>query len=94
MVEKLDISRNTRLKIEAALKNKEAFNEKSAAFFEETQLDFKEALEIMEESGLIGRTKEGKIFLTQKGQGQQSRGFLVSNTFPASRKFVRFSRNK
>lgn len=94
MVENIGVFRNTRHIIETTLNDRKAFNEKSAAPFEETELDFKEALEIMEESGLVGRTAEGRFFMTQKGQEQQLRGFLVSNTFPASRKFVRFSRNK
>jgi hypothetical protein len=52
---------NTRHKIEATLSDKKAFNEKSAAPFEETELDFKEALDTMEESGLVGRTAEGRF---------------------------------
>ncbi len=76
------------------MKDKKAFNEKSAAAFEETKMDFKESLDIMEKSGLIGRTSEGRIFMTQKGQEQQLRGFLISNSSLADRKFVRFSRKK
>jgi hypothetical protein len=94
MVEAVCIVTSTRFKIEAVLKDKKAFNEKSAATFEETELNFKEALYIMEKSGLIGKTSEGRIFMTQKGQDQQLRGFLISNSFPADRQFVRFSRNK
>ncbi len=94
MVEAVCITTSTRFKIETVLKDKKAFNEKNAAAFEETKLDFKESLEIMEKSGLIGKTSEGRIFMTQKGQEQQLRGFLITNSFPADRKFVRFSRNK
>ena len=44
MVEAVCITTSTRFKIETVLKDKKAFNEKSAAAFKETKLDFKESL--------------------------------------------------
>jgi hypothetical protein len=94
MMETEGIIVNSRFKIETALKERKAFNEQSAVNLEEAKLNFVAVLDVMEKGGLIGKTPEGKIFMTPKGQAQQVRGFYVSNNFPADRKFVRFSRNK
>ena len=85
---------NSRFKIETALKERKAFDEKSAANLEETKINFVAIIDVMEKSGLIGKTPEGKIYMTLKGQEQQIRDFSVSNNFSSVRKFVRFSRNK
>ncbi len=93
MLEQEGIIANTRFKIEYALKREGAFDEKSALDAEEAHIDFHAMLDVMEKSGLISRTQEGKVFMTQKGQEENLRGFTISNQFP-NRKFVRFSRNK
>ncbi len=94
MFEAAGIITSTRFKIETALKERKAFDITTAANLEEAQVNFVAILDVMEKSGLIGKTPEGKVFMTQKGQEQQIRGFAISNNFPSSRKFVRFSRNK
>lgn len=60
-------------KIEKELKDREAFDESSAADAEEAKINFKAILDMMERSGLICRTCEGKIFMTQKGHEKQIR---------------------
>jgi hypothetical protein len=58
-------------KIQKELKEGEAFDESSVTDAEEAKINFKSILDLMERSGLIGRTWEGKIFITQKGQQKQ-----------------------
>jgi hypothetical protein len=60
-------------RIEKALKNKEAFDETTAVDAEEEQVNFRSVLDLMERSGLIGRTAEGKIFMTKKGLQKQTK---------------------
>jgi len=93
-METLGIITNSRFKIETALNERKAFDEQSAANLENAKVNFASILDAVEKIGLIGKTPEGKIFMTPKGQEQQIRGFSVSNNFPSDRKFVRFSRNK
>ncbi len=88
---------STRFKIETALKERNAFDPNTAADVKEAKIDFKEILTIMEKSGLIDRTFDGRIYMTPKGQEQQVKGFTVSqtNNMPSgSRRLIRFSRNK
>jgi hypothetical protein len=59
---------NARSKIEKALKQRKAFDENTAADAEEAKMNFKGVLDLMEKNGLIGRTSEGKIFMTKQGQ--------------------------
>ncbi len=77
---------NARVKIESALKKTKSFDEKSATEI----LEFHAVLDIMEKGGLVGRTPEGKFYMTKKGQEKQIRGFSLKG--PG--KIVRFSRNK
>ncbi|MGD6851773.1 MAG: hypothetical protein ACQCN6_06930 [Candidatus Bathyarchaeia archaeon] len=86
-VEASGIIITTRIKIESELKKNKAFDEKSASTFE----DFGAVLDIMERSGLIAKTADGKYFMTKKGQEQQIRGFSIKA--PPYR-IKRFSRNK
>lgn len=58
-------------KIQKELKEREAFDETSAADAEEAKINFKVILDLMEKNGLIGRTCDGKIFMTQKEQQKQ-----------------------
>jgi hypothetical protein len=81
---------NLRLDIEGALKEKRAFDEKTAADLAVVNLDLVPVLDIMVKSGLVARTAEGKVFLTSRGLEQSNRGFRVSSS--QDRKFVRFSR--
>jgi hypothetical protein len=81
------------LKIELCLKESKAFSAKKAVDLQAADLALTPALDIMEKSGLIARTPEGKVYMTSKGQERSIRGFKVDNDFP-DRKFVRFSRNK
>ncbi len=94
LLEASGIITSTRIKIETALKERKAFDEHSAADLEEAQVNFQPILDVMEKSGLIGKTSGGKVFMTQKGQEEHLRGFAISNYMPSGRKFVRFSRNK
>jgi hypothetical protein len=89
-MEKTPVNVNLRLDIEGALKEKRAFDEKTAADLAITTLDLVPVLDIMVKSGLIARTPEGKVFMTSKGLEQSNRGFKVSSS--QDRKFVRFSR--
>ena len=84
----------TRFKIESVLKERKAFDQNSAADLEQAKVNFQAMVDIMEQSGLIGKTPEGRIFMTQKGQQEQIRGFTISNNLPSGRKIIRFSRNK
>jgi hypothetical protein len=81
------------LTIELCLKKNKAFSATKAVELQATDLALAPALDIMEKSGLIALTPEGKVYMTSKGQEQSIRGFKVDNHFP-DRKFVRFSRNK
>jgi hypothetical protein len=58
-------------KIQKELKKRKAFDESSATDAEEAKINFKSILDLMEKGDLIGRTREGKIFMTQKGQQKQ-----------------------
>jgi hypothetical protein len=50
---------------------------KANADLYKAKLDFETTLQIMEEGGLIGRTTEGKIYLTKKGEKQQFKTFPI-----------------
>ena len=89
-MENTSINVDLRLDIEGALKEKRAFDEKTAADLAVANLDLIPVLDIMQKSGLIARTVEGKVFLTSKGLEQSNRGFKVSSS--QDKKFVRFSR--
>lgn len=89
-MENIPINVNLRLDIEGALKEKRAFDEKTAADLAVANLDLIPVLDIMQKSGLIARTVEGKFFMTSKGLEQSNRGFKVSSN--EEKKFVRFSR--
>ncbi len=93
-METISTMTNSRFKIETALKERKAFDEQSAVNLEDANINFVAILDVMEKSGLIGKTTEGKIFMTTKGQAQHIKGFFVSDSFPSDGKFVRFSRNK
>jgi hypothetical protein len=84
----------TRFRIESVLKERKAFDPNSAADLNQTTVNFQAMIDVMEQSGLIGKTTDGKIFMTQKGQEQQIRGFSINCINTSNRKFVRFSRNK
>lgn len=87
------ILKRPEFRIELSLKENKAFDEKTAIDLKAADLPLAHALDIMEKSGLIARTHEGKVYMTPKGQERSMRGFKVDNDFP-NRKFVRFSRNK
>ncbi|MGD6806278.1 MAG: hypothetical protein ACQCN4_04900 [Candidatus Bathyarchaeia archaeon] len=93
-LEATGIIASTRFKIESALKEKKAFDENSATDLKNTYVNFLPVLDIMEQSGLIGKTLDGRVFMTKKGQEESRRGFTVINYMPSGRKFIRFSRNK
>jgi hypothetical protein len=94
MMETTSTITNSQFKIETALKEKKAFDELSAVNLEAAKVNFVAILDVMEKSGLIGKTPEGKIYMTTKGQAQHIKGFFTSNNCPSDGKFVRFSRNK
>jgi hypothetical protein len=89
-MENTTVNVDLRLDIEGVLKEKRAFDEKTAADLAIANLDMVPVLDIMQKSGLIARTVEGKVFLTSKGLEQSNRGFKVSSS--QDKKFVRFSR--
>jgi hypothetical protein len=93
-VESVGIIISTRYKIETALKERKAFDLKTATNAAEAKINFNAVLEVMEKSGLIGKTPEGKIFMTQKGQEKQIRGFSINGKVPTYEKIVKFSRNR
>jgi len=93
-LESSGIISTTRFRIESVLKERKAFDPHSAADLQQSAVNFQSMLDVMEQSGLIGKTTDGKIFMTQKGRDEQIRGFTISNNIPSGRKFVRFSRNK
>jgi hypothetical protein len=90
MLEEQGIIVNAQFKVEKALRERNAFDENSAADAKKAEVDFEGVLDMMQKNGLIAKTAEGKIFLTEKGQTHQP--------YPARKslggKFVRFSRNK
>jgi len=69
---------NARFKIEKALNQRKAFDENTATDAEEAKVNFKGVLDLMEKNGLIGRTHEGKIFMTKQGQEKQIRELFAS----------------
>jgi hypothetical protein len=66
---------STRFRIEKALNERQAFDEHTATDAGEANVNFMPVLDLMERGGLIGRTSEGKIFMTKKGQQKQIRVF-------------------
>jgi hypothetical protein len=60
-------------KIEIALKEKKAYDKKSATYI----LEFGVVLDVMERGGLIGKTQDGKYFITKKGRQKQLKGFKI-----------------
>jgi len=57
-----------RRRIERILREKQAFDEKTAVSPEETGITEKEVLVLMEKGGLITRTQDGKMYLIPKGK--------------------------
>ncbi|MCW4000041.1 MAG: hypothetical protein NWE93_07365 [Candidatus Bathyarchaeota archaeon] len=90
MLEEQGIIVNSEFKIEKALKERGAFDEKSAADAEKADVNYEGVLELMEKNGLIAKTSEGKVYLTEKGKTHQPR----STRQGIVRRFIRFSRNK
>jgi ribosomal protein S19E (S16A) len=80
------------MRIETELNNNRAYDEKSAMDPVTSKINIDAVLQIMEETGLVSKTAEGKIYLTQKGKDQQLRGFSINKIPPHT--IVRFSRNK
>lgn len=60
-------------KIESALKEKKAYDKKSATDI----LEFGAVLDVMEKGGLIGKTQDGKYYITKKGKQKQLKGFKI-----------------
>jgi len=44
---------------------------------EKEKQDFQSALGVLEKGGLIGRTSDGKIYMTKKGKNQQYMSFSI-----------------
>jgi hypothetical protein len=83
---------NAQFNVEKTLRERKAFNEKSAVNAEEANVNFQPILNAMEKNSIISRTKDGKIFLTTKGQ-ERVQGFTISSNVPPHT-IIRFSRNK
>jgi hypothetical protein len=58
----------TRDGVVKVLRESKAFDESTAVDPEEAGINYKRVLNLMEQGGLIGRTSEGKIYLTEKGR--------------------------
>jgi len=58
----------TRIKTEKILRERKAFDEETAVNPKEAGINYGRTLKLMEEGGLIRRTSEGKIYLTEKGR--------------------------
>jgi hypothetical protein len=61
-------------KIENTLKEKKAYDKKSATDI----LEFGAVLDIMEKGGLIAKTQDGKYYITKKGKQKQLKGFKIA----------------
>lgn len=61
-------------KIENTQKEKKACDKKSATDI----IEFGAALDVMERDGLIGKTQDGKYFITKKGKQKQLKGFKIA----------------
>ena len=92
LIESTGIIVSTRIKIETELKKKRAYDEKTALDPLACNINMQAVLNFMEESGLIAKTVDGKIYMTKKGQSQQLRGFSINKIPPHT--VVKFSRNK
>jgi hypothetical protein len=91
-MEAAGIVADTWLKIETELKEKKAFDKQSAINVDSEQIKWKSALQFMEEGGFIGKTADGKFYLTQKSNDKDLKGFSINIIPPHT--VVRFSRNK
>jgi hypothetical protein len=60
-------------KIETTLKEKKDYDKKSATDI----LEFGAVLDVMERGGLIGKTQDGKYYITKKGKQKQLKGFKI-----------------
>lgn len=65
---------NSEFKVITTLEKKKAYNEKSAAEL----MDVATLLDILEKSGIIGKTAGGKYFITKKGRQKQFKGFKIA----------------
>jgi hypothetical protein len=83
---------SSRFSIESELKKKHAYDEQSALTVDNCMRNFAAVIKIMEGSGLIGKTVDGKIYMTKKGKAQQLNGFSIKKIPPHT--IVKFSRNK
>ncbi len=92
MLENAGIIANTWFKIETVLAEQKAFDPVSAVSAELAQINFTTALEMMERGGFLGRTSDGKVFLTKKGKDRQVRGFAINVIPPHT--IVKYSKNK
>jgi len=57
-----------RKRVETVLEKRRAFNENTAVNPEEAGINYKRILELMNRGGIIAKTPEGKIYLTEKGR--------------------------
>jgi hypothetical protein len=60
-------------KIESTLKEKKAYDKKSATDI----IEFGAVLDVMERGGLIAKTQDGKYYITKKGKQKQLKGFKI-----------------
>lgn len=60
-----------RKRIERILEKRRAFNENTAVNPEEAGINYKRVLELMNRGGIIAKTPEGKIYLTEKGRKKE-----------------------
>jgi len=93
LVEAAGIIITTRHRIEVALTEKRAFDEKSAADVNDSKLNFQAMLDIMEKAGLVAKTSDGRFYMTKKGQEEQIRGFTIHKIAP-THKIKKYSKNK
>jgi repressor of nif and glnA expression len=58
----------SKIRVVKVLQDRKAFDETTGVSPEEAKINFKYTLKLMEEGGLIKRTSDGRIYLTEKGQ--------------------------
>lgn len=73
-VEAQGILVNSEFKVVTSLDQKKAYNDKSAT--EVMELDA--LLDILQKSGVIGKTQDGKYYITKKGRQKQYKGFKIA----------------
>lgn len=65
---------NSEFKVITSLDKKQAYSEKTATEL----LDLSQLIDILQKSGIIKKTADGKYFITKKGRQKQYKGFKIA----------------